>query len=393
MTFSQYESYLYMYILFLTLIPAICLGIAGKRIKYYGMLATVFMVYLIIGLDLQFKFLILFLIWELGCIYLFMRSRKKEKNKWTFRLFLLATMTPLIINKVSAKLPIGVLGFIGISYLSFRTIQIIVEIYDGTIKDLKFFDMIYFILFFPSLSSGPIDRSRRFEEEINKPIPRSEYISDYLVVGIKKICQGLMYKFGIASLIYIYWTSRITPDKSFLPIILYMYGYTLYLFFDFAGYSLIAVGTSYIFGVKLPDNFDKPFLSKDMKEFWTRWHISLSRWFGDYIFSRYVLNAMRNKKYKKRATASHVAQMITMTVMGFWHGLTWYYIAYGIYQGLMLVLTDEFTKKSKIYKKYKKEKWFQKIQIFVTFNIVCFGMLIFSGFLNSYIGNLFAFKI
>ena len=393
MTFSQYESYLYMYILFLTLIPAICLGIAGKRIKYYGMLATVFMVYLIIGLDLQFKFLILFLIWELGCIYLFMRSRKKEKNKWTFRLFLLATMTPLIINKVSAKLPIGVLGFIGISYLSFRTIQIIVEIYDGTIKDLKFFDMIYFILFFPSLSSGPIDRSRRFEEEINKPIPRSEYISDYLVVGIKKICQGLMYKFGIASLIYIYWTSRITPDKSFLPIILYMYGYTLYLFFDFAGYSLIAVGTSYIFGVKLPDNFDKPFLSKDMKEFWTRWHISLSRWFGDYIFSRYVLNAMRNKKYKKRATASHVAQMITMTVMGFWHGLTWYYIAYGIYQGLMLVLTDEFTKKSKIYKKYKKEKWFQKIHIFVTFNIVCFGMLIFSGFLNSYIGNLFAFKI
>ena len=393
MTFSQYESYLYMYILFLTLIPAICLGIAGKRIKYYGMLATAFMVYLIIGLDLQFKFLILFLIWELGCIYLFMRSRKREKNKWTFRLFLLATMTPLIINKVSAKLPIGVLGFIGISYLSFRTIQIIVEIYDGTIKDLKFFDMIYFILFFPSLSSGPIDRSRRFEEEINKPIPRSEYISDYLVVGIKKICQGLMYKFGIASLIYIYWTSRITPDKSFLPIILYMYGYTLYLFFDFAGYSLIAVGTSYIFGVKLPDNFDKPFLSKDMKEFWTRWHISLSRWFGDYIFSRYVLNAMRNKKYKKRATASHVAQMITMTVMGFWHGLTWYYIAYGIYQGVMLVLTDEFTKKSKIYKKYKKEKWFQKIQIFVTFNIVCFGMLIFSGFLNSYIGNLFAFKI
>ena len=157
------------------------------------------------------------------------------------------------------------------------------------------------------------------------------------------------------------------------------------MFFDFAGYSLIAVGTSYIFGVHAPDNFNKPFLSKDMKEFWTRWHISLSRWFGDYIFSRYVLNAMRNKKYKNRATASHVAQMITMTVMGFWHGLTWYYIAYGVYQGLMLVLTDEFTKKSKFYKKHKKEKWFQRLQIFITFNIVCFGMLIFSGFLNFYI--------
>ena len=164
-----------------------------------------------------------------------------------------------------------------------------------------------------------------------------------------------------------------------------MYVYNIYLFFVFAGYSLIEVGTSYKFGVHAPDNFNKPFLSKDMKEFWTRWHISLSRWFGDYIFSRYVLNAMRNKKFKKRATASHVAQMITMTVMGFWHGLTWYYIAYGVYQGLMLVLTDEFTKKSKIYKKYKKEKWFQRLQIVITFNIVCFGMLIFSGFLDFYV--------
>lgn len=385
MTFSQYESYLYMYILLLTMIPAIGLGLAGKRIKYYGMVATALMVYLIIGLDIQFKFLVGFIVWELACIYLFMWSRKKEKNKWTFRLFLLATMMPLIINKVSAKLPIGVLGFIGISYLSFRTIQIIIEIYDGAIKELKFLDMVYFILFFPSLSSGPIDRSRRFEEEINQSIPRGEYVSNYLLLGIKKVFLGIMYKFAIANLIHLYWVSRISPDKSIVPIILYMYAYTLYLFFDFAGYSLIAVGTSYIFGVHAPDNFNKPFLSKDMKEFWTRWHISLSRWFGDYIFSRYVLNAMRNKKFKKRATASHVAQMITMTVMGFWHGLTWYYIAYGVYQGLMLVLTDEFTKKSKIYKKYKQEKWFQRLQIAITFNIVCFGMLIFSGFLNYYV--------
>ena len=124
MKFSQYEGYLYMYILLLTMIPAIGLGLSGRRIKYYGMLATAFMVYLIIGLDIQFKFLLAFMVWELACIYLFMWSRKREKNKWTFRLFLLATMAPLIINKVSAKLPIGVLGFIGISYLSFRTIPV-----------------------------------------------------------------------------------------------------------------------------------------------------------------------------------------------------------------------------------------------------------------------------
>lgn len=385
MTFSQYDGYLYMYILLLTMIPAVVLGLMEKKLKYYGMLATALMIYLIIGLDVQFRYLAIFMIWEMAVIFIYKNIRAKKKSKWVFRGFLFATMLPLIINKISPITSFGVVGFIGISYLSFRTIQIVIELYDGAITELSFIDTLYFVLFFPTLSSGPIDRSRRFEEEINKKIAKEEYINDYLIPGIKKIFQGLMYKFAIATLIHFYWVSRINPNPGIVPIISYMYAYTLYLFFDFAGYSLLAVGTSYIFGVHAPDNFNKPFLSKDMKEFWTRWHISLSRWFGDYIFSRYVLNAMRKKKFKKRATASHVAQMITMTTMGFWHGLTWYYIVYGLYQGVALVLTDEFTKKSKIYKKYKKKKWFQRLQIFVTFHIICFGMLIFSGFLNHYI--------
>ena len=160
-----------------------------------------------------------------------------------------------------------------------------------------------------------------------------------------------------------------------------MYAYSLYLFFDFAGYSSFAVGTSYILGIKSPENFNKPFLSKDMKEFWNRWHISLSKWFGDYIYSRFVLNSMRNKIFKNRMAASHVGQMLTMTIMGVWHGLEVHYILYGIYQGAALVLTDIYQRKSKFYKKHKKEKWFQYVQIVVTFNILCFGLLIFSGYL------------
>lgn len=384
MTFSQYEGYLYMYILFLTMIPAVILGLLEKKIKYYGMLATTFMIYLIIGINVQFSFLVGFMVWEIGLILTFIKVERFRTSKWIFRLFLFASMLPLIVNKISPLTSMGPIGFIGISYLSFRTIQIIIEIYDGAIKDIRLFDTLYFILFFPTLSSGPIDRSRRFDEEINSKITRNQYIEMYLVPGVYKIFLGIMYKFVIAIVIHMYWIEQISSKPSIVSTILYMYGYTLYLFFDFAGYSLIAVGTSYIFGVYAPDNFNKPFLSKDMKEFWTRWHISLSRWFGDYIFSRYVLNAIRNKKFKNRATASHVAQMITMVTMGFWHGYVWYYIAYGIYQGLALVLTDIYTKKSKIYKKYKKNKWFQRIQIVITFNIVCFGMLIFSGYLDKF---------
>ncbi|WP_270941680.1 D-alanyl-lipoteichoic acid biosynthesis protein DltB [Romboutsia lituseburensis] len=379
MTFSQYGDYFYLYILLLTMIPAIILGLREKSTKYYGMIATIFMIFLIVGVNVSLKFLIAFIVMEVAVIKGYEYVRKKTDSKLIYRLFLLASMSPIIINKISPLTSFGAIGFIGISYLNFRAIQMVIEIYDGAIKEVKISTMLYFILFFPTLSSGPIDRSRRFEKELEKKIPRDEYINDYLIPGFKKIFMGIGYKFVIAFMINIFLMSRIPSKPSFTSVICYMYTYSLYLFFDFGGYSLFAVGTSYIFGIQAPDNFNKPFLSKDMKEFWTRWHISLSRWFGDYIFSRFVIASMRKKRFKKRATASHVAQMITMLVMGAWHGLTWYYIAYGVYQGLVLVLTDIYQKKSKFYKKHKKEKWFEIVQIVVTFHIACFGLLIFSG--------------
>lgn len=380
MTFSQYGDYFYLYILLLTSIPAIVLGLTGKNIKYYGMIATAFMIFLIVGVNVHLSFLIAFIIIEVIVVKGYEYVRKKTDNKWIYRLFLLASMSPIIINKLSPYTSFGVIGFIGISYLNFRTIQMVIEIYDGAIKEVKLINMLYFVLFFPTLSSGPIDRSRRFEKDLETIIPRNEYINDYLIPGIKKIVMGIGYKYVIAFLVNTYWMSKIPTQINFANAMSYMYAYSLYLFFDFGGYSLFAVGTSYIFGIKAPDNFNKPFISKDMKEFWTRWHISLSRWFGDYIFSRFVISSIRKKRFKKRATASHVAQMITMLVMGFWHGLTWFYIVYGIYQGLALVLTDIYQKKSKFYKKHKKEKWFEVVQIVITFHIACFGLLIFSGY-------------
>ncbi|MGX4601211.1 D-alanyl-lipoteichoic acid biosynthesis protein DltB [Faecalimicrobium sp. JNUCC 81] len=380
MTFSQYGDYFYLYILLLTLIPAVVLGLLGKNIKYYGIIASIFMIFIIVGRDVSLLYFTMFMIFEICLIKGYFYIRQKTKNKYVYWVFLFSSMLPIIINKLSSHTSFGVIGFIGISYLNFRTIQMIIEIYDGAIKEVNLLKTLYFIIFFPTLSSGPIDRSRRFESDLEKSIPKEEYINDYLVPGFGKILMGVGYKFVIAFLINTYWMSKIPSEINFVNSINYMYAYSLYLFFDFAGYSLFAVGTSYILGIKTPDNFNKPFISKDMKEFWTRWHISLSRWFGDYIFSRFVISSMRKKRFKKRATAAHVAQMITMITMGFWHGLTWYYILYGVYQGVVLILTDIYQKKSKFYKKHKKEKWFEIVQIVITFNIACFGLLIFSGY-------------
>jgi membrane protein involved in D-alanine export len=129
-----------------------------------------------------------------------------------------------------------------------------------------------------------------------------------------------------------------------------MYVYTFYLYFDFAGYSDMAIGTSYLLGIKAPENFNQPFLAKSMKELWERWHMSLSRWFGDYVFSRFVLNVLRSGMVKKQSTAARMGFFVTMTLMGCWHGFTLYYVIYGMYHGLALALTDYYLK-TKFYRK------------------------------------------
>lgn len=382
MKLTQYGDYFYLYLLFLTFIPAIILAINGITTKYYALIASIGMIYVIMGRTLGLGLFLMFLAGETLLIYLYLYIRKKTDNKYIYWMILFLSILPIIITKAAGVTKYAqYIGFIGLSYLNFKAIQMIIEIYDGRITKIKFIDFINFILFFPTLSSGPIDRWVRFEENLNNKLEKNEYITDYLLVGLRKILIAIGYKFVIAYLIDTYWLLNIPKEVNILNSINYMYAYTMYLFFDFAGYSLFAIGTSYIFGIKTPENFNKPFLSKDMKEFWTRWHISLSRWFGDYIFSRFVLNSMRKKRFKNRFIASNVAQIITMFIMGLWHGLTVYYIIYGLYQGIALVLTDIYQRKSTFYKRNKKEKWFNCIQIVTTFHVICFGMLIFSGYL------------
>lgn len=378
MILNQYGDYFYLYVLIISLIPAIILGILEKQIKYYGAFLSILMIIAIMGIGKLFP---LFLIGELVLIKGYSIIRKRTDNKYLYLLILFCSMLPVIISKLSGLTQTINLGFIGLSYLNFKAIQMIIEIYDGAIEEVSILKTFYFFIFFPTLSSGPVDRSRRFNNDLEEKIPRSEYVKNYLRDGLKHILRGIAYKFIIANLISSLWMSKIPTDITFINTINYMYAYSLYLFFDFAGYSAFAVGTSYILGIRVPENFNKPFLSKSMKEFWNRWHISLSRWFGDYIYSRFILNSLRKKRFKNRIIASHVGQILTMFIMGCWHGLKWFYIIYGLYQGLALVFTDIYERRSKFYKAHKKEKWFQCVQIVVTFHIACFGLLLFSGYL------------
>ena len=145
-------------------------------------------------------------------------------------------------------------------------------------------------------------------------------------------------------------------------------------------------------GIRSPINFNKPFLSRDLKEFWNRWHMSLSFWFRDFVFMRMVMVLTRKKIFKNRNVTSSVAYIVNMLIMGFWHGVTWYYIAYGLFHGLGLVINDVWIRKKKTLNKERKKagkpalpenRWIQLLGMVVTFHVVMLSFLIFSGFLND----------
>ena len=123
-------------------------------------------------------------------------------------------------------------------------------------------------------------------------------------------------------------------------VFLHGYVYAMDLFFDFAGYSLFAVATSYVMGIETPMNFNKPWISHNVKDFWNRWHMTLSFWFRDYIYMRLVFFMMKKKWLKSRIAMANIGYLTLFLIMGFWHGETWYYIAYGLFQAIAMIVCD-----------------------------------------------------
>lgn len=308
--------------------------------------------------------------------YLYLRKKYGHKVSW-YRAALVLTILPLVLCKFSGPFSVSLFGFLGISYITFRAAQIIIEIYDGVIKELKPVELFAFLLFFPTFESGPIDRSRRFSEDWNKRYTKKEYL-DSVGTGIEKILLGLVYKFVLAALLYPA-LGALEKEYGLLYLVLYAYCYGIYLFFDFAGFSSIAIGIGYLLGIRVPENFNKPFISIDMKDFWNRWHMSLSYWFRDFLFSRFVMTCIKKKWFSSRITVAATAYLVNMSIMGIWHGVKADYILYGVYHGLLLAGTEIFQKKSKLYKKYHKKRGYKICSWFITMNLVMFGFLIFSG--------------
>ena len=377
---SYYEGMLFFLALPLILIPSIWLGWKEKRTGPYALAASAAVCGIIFwGKKEELLWLSVYLAWSMLLVFAYRMVRKKLGRKTVpFHAALVLAILPLAAAKTSGFYHPGLFGFTGISYLTFRVLQILIELYDGVIQDLSFAGTAAFFLFFPSFSSGPIDRSRRFDEDYRKIRKREEYM-ELCSRGIMLLLVGAVYKFILAALFFKGMGYLDSADSRWYHWIGYAYAYGLYLFFDFAGYSRMAVGTACILGTELPDNFNAPFISRDIKEFWDRWHITLSHWFRDFLFTRFAMLCSKKKWFHDRLSRACAGYMVNMTVMGLWHGVTVSYILYGIYHGLLLALTEVWQKRSGFYKKNKDKKWYQMLSWFVTMQLVFLGFFLFSG--------------
>ena len=372
---TPYSGLLFFYLLALFLIPAVVLGLMGKSLKQYGFVFSLIMLCIIFGEGGQLGWLILFYLWQ-GAVFLaFRRWKGKRPVLW---LAVILALLPLAFVKVGEVWSVfAVFRLLGISYMTFRGVEVLLNLHDGTITEISLFRWSYFLLFFPSVSSGPIDRCKRFLADLEKKNSQQEYIL-LLRQGVWKLIGGAFSAVVLGGLIWQYWLSCL-PAKGILPTLSYMYGYTLFLFFNFAGSSSMAIGTGYILGIQVPENFNQPFFSVDMKDFWTRWHISLSGWLRDYVYTRFVMASLKNKRFKNPRTASYIGYILTMMTMGLWHGLAPHYLLYGAYHSALMCLNEYLDLHWKPFKKLKRQVWSQLCCMAVTFHLFAFGLLIFSG--------------
>lgn len=371
---NYFEGLEFFLFLLIVLCGGFVLNFFGKKKEVYILAISLIFAGTIYG---QSKKMVVYLVAFIIYQYLLVMLSNRLEKKWLKTLTLLSVV-PLVINKIFAITSLHLMAFIGISYMSFKTIQIMIEISDGIIKGkYSFLEYLQFLLFFPTVSSGPIDRSRRFFDDIKTIMPREAYL-ELAGTGVYRVILGLLYKIMFSTYVY-QMLSALKNTGTLTYSVKYMYLYTLYLFFDFAGYSLMAVGTSNILGIQTPMNFNKPFLSIDIKDFWTRWHITLSTWLRDFVFSRVLMNAMKKKLFKSRLQNASFAYMVNMCVMGFWHGLSISYVIYGVYHGFLMAGFEWYQKKSKFYKKNKNKTWYKLTSWFVTMHLVFIGFFIFSG--------------
>ena len=384
---TPFADFNYFGLLLYVVLPTLVLGWFGRANARWALFATVLAIAIQCSDDIpivsrwhvrEIWIVVGYIAWQavIACAFL------RWKSRVAFYVSLALAIVPLVGAKTFITHELGIEFGFGMSYVTFRALDVLFSIHDGVIKFLSPVKYLAFLLFFPTISSGPIDRYRRFTQDYDHCRTRAEFLDD-LDLAVDRIFRGFLYKFLVAALIRKFWMDPLETAHDAWHLTGYMYAYSLYLFFDFAGYSAFAIGLSHLFGIRSPENFDRPFLSRNIRDFWNRWHISLSFWFRDHIYMRFLIAAAKGKWFKGKHTASYIGLWLTFGLMGVWHGLAPHFLLYGVYHAALLCGYDTFARWNKQMKRWPDTRAWRIANVVITFHVVCFGLLIFSGKLTQ----------
>jgi len=363
-----YASWNYKYLILILVSTISDFSIGRLLLKTNNIKERKFFLYLSIGINLSILFIFKY-----------------------FNFFIESASQLLQFMGLNVNLPVlSVLLPIGISFYIFRTMSYIIDVYKRKINPTtNLIEYALYVAFFPQLLAGPIERASDF-------LP---YVKEKMIVSKETLYKGVfLFSTGIfKKIILADFLARLHVDLVFaspssyssIDILFAIYGYAFQIYNDFSGYSDIAIGLSLMLGFKTSMNFNYPYLSANIREFWKRWHITLSTWLRDYIYV-YLGGTSSKSRF-----LVYKSILLTMLIGGLWHGASWNFIFWGGYHGLLIVVSHiraEFL---------KSKKWLNKnlqylLEVFLTFHLVCLGWVFFktSNFIKAIeiFQNLFSFK-
>ncbi len=271
---------------------------------------------------------------------------------------------------IHASLPVlHVILPVGISFYTFQELSYTIDVYRGRTKAVTYFpDFALYVSFFPQLVAGPIERSDHLIPQVLNP--RRHEKGDF-AAGLFMVLTGLFRKVviadnmaALANAVFSRPTAQLTGPECLMG----LYAFALQIYGDFSGYSSIAQGIARWMGFRLMDNFRMPYLAISPSDFWQRWHISLSTWLRDYVYIPLGGN-------RRGSFFTYRNLMLTMAIGGLWHGANWTYICWGIYHGLLLCAWRPFERAKD--KNARPNPAVHVLKVFVMFQLVCFGWLMF----------------
>ena len=274
------------------------------------------------------------------------------------------------------------LAWLGFSYVAFRLMHTILDRLAGRLPSVTLAEYANYVIFFPAITAGPIDRLERFVSGLNAPLRLDA--DGWLDAG-QRIFIGLFKKFVVAdALAWIALNESFARDAQSVGWLwTLLYAYSLRIYFDFSGYTDIAIGLGRLLGIRLPENFDSPYLKPNLTQFWNSWHITLTQWFRSYFFNPLARALRSASKPVSPWMLILFSQVTTMVLIGLWHGVTMNYILWGLWHGCGLFIQNRWSEFARA--RYSQQalpvslqRGVQFVGTFLTFNFVSLGWLFFA---------------